>query len=169
MWLVFISIFCSTRLYLIKLSLVLRESVLWLILNSWSIFSIFSLLFSNCLLFLVTQCSSVYYVLLSNLECLNKYDYFRYIGIYQFTRPSLIIRDPELIKELTVKDFDHFTDHRAFGNTEIEPLWSSNLFALQGKKMFKYYFKSYARLDLIMIFLLFWCPIDDINCCSTSS
>lgn len=55
------------------------------------------------------------------------------MGVYQFTQPSLIIRDPELIKELTVKDFDHFTDHRQFGDIDIEPLWSSNLFLLKGK------------------------------------
>lgn len=54
------------------------------------------------------------------------------MGSFQFSQPAFIIRDPELLKDLTVKDFDHFTDHRSFGNTEIEPLWSSNLFALQG-------------------------------------
>ncbi|KAJ8916092.1 hypothetical protein NQ315_004458 [Exocentrus adspersus] len=35
-----------------------------------------------------------------------------YSGIYQFSVPTLLVKDPELIKQITVKDFDHFTDHR---------------------------------------------------------
>ncbi|KAL1509576.1 hypothetical protein ABEB36_004288 [Hypothenemus hampei] len=65
------------------------------------------------------------------------YDSFgksRYGGTYQFTLPSLILKDPELIKQITIKDFDHFTDHRAFVNPEADPLWSNNLFALTGQK-----------------------------------
>ncbi|XP_050297701.1 cytochrome P450 9e2-like isoform X2 [Anthonomus grandis grandis] len=45
-----------------------------------------------------------------------------------------MLRDPELIKQITVKDFDHFTDHRQLVDPEAEPLWSSNLFSLQGQK-----------------------------------
>ncbi|KAL1509505.1 hypothetical protein ABEB36_004224 [Hypothenemus hampei] len=65
------------------------------------------------------------------------YDSFgksRYGGIYQLTTPTLIVKDPELIKQLTIKDFDHFTNHRAFVNPEADPLWSNNLFALTGQK-----------------------------------
>ncbi|CAG9762960.1 unnamed protein product [Ceutorhynchus assimilis] len=58
----------------------------------------------------------------------------RYMGYYQFSLPILILKDPELIKQLTVKDFDHFTDHRPFVNPETDPLWSNNLFSLTGQK-----------------------------------
>ncbi|CAH0564136.1 unnamed protein product [Brassicogethes aeneus] len=44
------------------------------------------------------------------------------------------IKDPELIKQITVKDFDHFTDHLQFLETDLDPLWSKNLVALTGKK-----------------------------------
>ncbi|KAL1509573.1 hypothetical protein ABEB36_004286 [Hypothenemus hampei] len=65
------------------------------------------------------------------------YDSFgksRYGGFHQFNLPTLILKDPELIKQITIKDFDHFTDHRAFINPEGDPLWSNNLFALTGQK-----------------------------------
>ncbi|KAF5304581.1 hypothetical protein FQA39_LY09632 [Lamprigera yunnana] len=38
----------------------------------------------------------------------------RYIGIHQFHQPTLMVRDPELIKSITVKDFASFCDHSAF-------------------------------------------------------
>ncbi|KAJ8965320.1 hypothetical protein NQ314_004214 [Rhamnusium bicolor] len=43
-------------------------------------------------------------------------------------------KDPELIKQVTVKDFDHFTDHRSFIPEGVDPLWSKNLFFLKGQK-----------------------------------
>ncbi|XP_060522639.1 cytochrome P450 9e2-like [Cylas formicarius] len=64
----------------------------------------------------------------------NMYPNERYFGIYQFYLPALLIRDPELIKQLTVKDFDHFTDHRGFIDPESDPLWGKNLVALKGQK-----------------------------------
>ncbi|KAJ8916088.1 hypothetical protein NQ315_004454 [Exocentrus adspersus] len=57
----------------------------------------------------------------------------RYSGIYQFFMPTLLIRDPDLIKQITVKDFDHFTDHRSLVPEDGDPLWSKNLVALKGK------------------------------------
>ncbi|KAJ8953899.1 hypothetical protein NQ318_019139 [Aromia moschata] len=58
----------------------------------------------------------------------------RYSGIYQFLLPTLLIRDPDLLKLVTVKDFDHFVDHRPFIPEEADPLWGKNLFALKGQK-----------------------------------
>lgn len=52
--------------------------------------------------------------------------------MYQLTLPTLLIRDPELIKQITVKDFDHFVDHRSFASDDADPLWSKNLFSLKG-------------------------------------
>lgn len=55
-----------------------------------------------------------------------------YCGLYQTTLPILLIRDTEIIKQITVKDFDHFTDHWNFIASNIEPIWSKNLFSLKG-------------------------------------
>lgn len=48
--------------------------------------------------------------------------------------PSLVIKDPNLLKQITVKDFEHFTDHRQLLPAENDPLWGNNLFALTGQK-----------------------------------
>ncbi|KAF7278759.1 hypothetical protein GWI33_007992 [Rhynchophorus ferrugineus] len=56
----------------------------------------------------------------------------RYYGIYQFLKPKLIIRDPELIKSVTVKDFDYFTDHVAMVEPKADPLFGKNLLMLKG-------------------------------------
>ncbi|XP_056644717.1 cytochrome P450 9e2-like [Diorhabda sublineata] len=58
----------------------------------------------------------------------------RYSGMYQFSVPTLLIKDPELIKQVCVKNFDHFTDHRGAIPEEADPLFGKNLFSLKGKR-----------------------------------
>nr|XP_023020330.1 cytochrome P450 9e2-like [Leptinotarsa decemlineata] len=58
----------------------------------------------------------------------------RYSGLYQFLTPTLILKDPQLIKQIAVKDFDYFPDHRVYIPEEADPLWGKNLFALSGEK-----------------------------------
>ncbi|KAI4464051.1 cytochrome p450 [Holotrichia oblita] len=65
---------------------------------------------------------------------INLYDSFpneRYFGTYQGTVPILTIKDPEIIKQVTVKEFDHFLNHKSVVPDGIDPLWSKNLFALK--------------------------------------
>ncbi|XP_049819894.1 cytochrome P450 9e2-like [Aethina tumida] len=68
------------------------------------------------------------------LDVYNMIPNTRYTGIYQFLVPSLVIKDPNLLKQITVKDFEHFTDHRQLLPAENDPLWGNNLFALTGQK-----------------------------------
>ncbi|KAF5272396.1 hypothetical protein FQR65_LT17408 [Abscondita terminalis] len=56
----------------------------------------------------------------------------RYVGIINFSSPVLIVRDPELLKKLYVKEFETFPEHRSFIPKEADPLWSKNLFAMEG-------------------------------------
>ncbi|XP_066257283.1 cytochrome P450 9e2-like [Euwallacea similis] len=67
-------------------------------------------------------------------EGYNHFPGSRYGGIYQFTTPMLFIRDPDLMRQICIKDFDHFTDHRNFFNAENDPLLAGNLIALKGQK-----------------------------------
>lgn len=53
-------------------------------------------------------------------------------GIYLMFRPVFVVKDPELIKQLLVKDFTSFSD-RPFYHDETEPL-TYNLFASRGEK-----------------------------------
>lgn len=61
----------------------------------------------------------------------TKYPNSRYIGCYQFFQPVLLVRDPALVRKITVKDFESFTDHNTFVTPEIDRLWTQNLFNMK--------------------------------------
>lgn len=58
----------------------------------------------------------------------------RIIGLFDFRVPFFVIRDPEVIKQLAVKDFDHFVDHRSFIDDNVDTLFGNTLSALSGEK-----------------------------------
>lgn len=62
----------------------------------------------------------------------NKLHGERFGGYYELISPSLLVRDPELIEKILIKDFVHFMD-RGFGDPdpEYEPL-STSLSELNG-------------------------------------
>ena len=64
----------------------------------------------------------------------NKLKGYKYGGVYQFMIPTVLLRDPELIKMVTVKDFEHFLDHQAPVSEEAEPLFGKALFNLKGEQ-----------------------------------
>ncbi|XP_001358028.1 probable cytochrome P450 9f2 [Drosophila pseudoobscura] len=51
-------------------------------------------------------------------------------GIFEQRQPLMMIRDPDLLRQITIKDFDHFINHRnLFGTgTDDDPHDMSNLF-----------------------------------------
>lgn len=49
-------------------------------------------------------------------------------------KPALFIRDLELIKQVTIKDFDYFPNHDKLVNAKTDPILSMNLFSLEGEK-----------------------------------
>lgn len=55
-------------------------------------------------------------------------------GIWDMRTPFVLVRDLQLLKQLTVKEFDHFTDHRVIFDTEMDSLMGNVLVALTGKK-----------------------------------
>ncbi|XP_063233597.1 uncharacterized protein LOC134537257 [Bacillus rossius redtenbacheri] len=68
------------------------------------------------------------------LDLYNKFKGYPYCGVFDFSSRLVMIRDPEVIKNITVKDFDHFTDHRTAIPEEIEPMMARNVFSLKGQK-----------------------------------
>ncbi|CAB3248301.1 unnamed protein product [Arctia plantaginis] len=58
----------------------------------------------------------------------------RFVGRFEFTNPVLYIRDLELIKKITVKDFEHFLDHRIMIDEKMDPLFGRNLLSLKGRE-----------------------------------
>lgn len=49
-------------------------------------------------------------------------------------KPFFSIRDPELIKQMAVKDFEHFEDHRNFIDEKSDVMFANSLFLLKGAK-----------------------------------
>ncbi|XP_044258701.1 cytochrome P450 9e2-like [Tribolium madens] len=64
----------------------------------------------------------------------NAFPNERFVGIFQFTSPILLVRDPEIIKSITIKKFDNFVDHSDFIGSDIDPLWTKNLVATKGDR-----------------------------------
>ncbi|XP_035433105.2 cytochrome P450 9e2 [Spodoptera frugiperda] len=65
------------------------------------------------------------------------YDAFpdeKYVGFLENLAPVMLIKDPELIKSITIKDFDHFTDHKEFFTTDSDPLFAGSLLMMKGDK-----------------------------------
>jgi cytochrome P450 family 6 len=54
-------------------------------------------------------------------------------GLYGLTSKFLLVRDPDLIRDILVKDFDHFHDRGVNMNENDDPL-QQHLFALSGAK-----------------------------------
>lgn len=55
-------------------------------------------------------------------------------GSFDFSVRQYIIRDPEVYKRLTIKDFEYFEDHRAFVNEKVDKLLGNNIFMMHGEK-----------------------------------
>ena len=53
-----------------------------------------------------------------------------YIGFYIFDRPFFLARDPELIKNIVVRDFNYFADRYAAASPD-DALGNANLFILK--------------------------------------
>ncbi|XP_043259510.1 cytochrome P450 9e2-like [Colletes gigas] len=64
----------------------------------------------------------------------NRFKHSKYFGFHNFTTPVIIVRDPDLISSIAIKNFDNFTDHRGFVDGDLDPLMGKNLFALCGDR-----------------------------------
>ena len=56
-----------------------------------------------------------------------------YVGIFSFDKPSLLIRDPELVKNVLVKDFHYFMDRTFSFEDKSDPLFGKNISVLKGQ------------------------------------
>jgi cytochrome P450 family 9 len=65
----------------------------------------------------------------------NRLKGHKYGGFYHLMNPVILIRDPELIKMLTVKDFEHFLDRQVPISEDAEPLFGKALFNLKGEQL----------------------------------
>jgi cytochrome P450 family 6 len=57
-----------------------------------------------------------------------------YVGIFSFDQPSLLVRDPELVKYILVKDSKVFADHILSVDVKLDPVFGNGLFTLKGQR-----------------------------------
>lgn len=55
-------------------------------------------------------------------------------GYYDCNKPQLVLGTPELVKKLTIKDFDYFTDHRAMSHED--DILSKSIVMSKGKQIY---------------------------------
>ncbi|XP_049539830.1 probable cytochrome P450 9f2 [Anopheles darlingi] len=71
-------------------------------------------------------------------ETYSRFPDARLYGTFEMLTPMFVVRDPELIKRITVKDFDHFVNHRAMFAAADDPtssvLLSKTLFVLNDQR-----------------------------------
>ncbi|KAB0791091.1 hypothetical protein PPYR_02891 [Photinus pyralis] len=58
---------------------------------------------------------------------------YKYVGLFGMITPQLMLLDPELVKAVLIRDFQHFTDRGFYSNEKEDPL-SAHLFTLTGQK-----------------------------------
>ena len=63
-----------------------------------------------------------------------------YYGIYFFGGPYLILKDPDLIRQVTIKDFDYFVDRNSAkfqdmltGSTKTDEIWAKQISSATGE------------------------------------
>lgn len=66
-------------------------------------------------------------------ELYTKLKSSRYFGTYAFYKPSLVIAEPDLIRHVLTREFNHFHDRGLYCNEKVDPL-SGHLFFLGGSK-----------------------------------
>jgi cytochrome P450 family 9 len=54
--------------------------------------------------------------------------------MFEFGKPVYVIRDPKICKQIAIKDFDSFADHRLLFDGDADPLVGRALFTLKGQK-----------------------------------
>ena len=63
----------------------------------------------------------------------RKYKHERYVGIFAFDRPALLVNDLDLIRNIFVKDSQNFMNHNIRTDEKKDPIWTNFLFALKGE------------------------------------
>lgn len=56
-----------------------------------------------------------------------------YTGIYGIFKPILLVHDPEIVRDVLIRDFQHFTDRGVYSGDKFDPL-AANLLAKPGHR-----------------------------------
>nr|QZM07467.1 cytochrome P450 monooxygenase CYP345F10 [Lasioderma serricorne] len=64
-------------------------------------------------------------------ELYHKFKDEPYFGIYVLDKPYLVLRSPDIIKKVLIKDFRHFTNRNFGGDVKADPLAANSLFIMK--------------------------------------
>ncbi|XP_045464629.1 cytochrome P450 9e2-like isoform X2 [Harmonia axyridis] len=64
----------------------------------------------------------------------NLFSNERYFGVYFFTTPLLVVKSPDLVKELCVKNFDHFVNRMTLVPDHTDDLFTRNSVSIKGEE-----------------------------------
>ena len=78
-------------------------------------------------------------------EMYDKFPTEKFAGVYNMLKPMIMIRDPELIKMILVKDFQHFNDRGFTVSKEAEPV-AYNMSSMTGKLSYQHYTQLKEKL-----------------------
>lgn len=68
-------------------------------------------------------------------EIYQKYSERKFVGMYDIGgKPSLLIRDPDLVNKISIKDFDHFVNHFFQLDRSLDPIVGRTLFGMTNQK-----------------------------------
>ena len=59
------------------------------------------------------------------LKLYNETKHEKFVGTWMMFKPSLMVNDPDLIKNIVIKDFNHFQDRGVYVDPESDPLSGS--------------------------------------------
>ncbi len=85
----------------------------------------------------------------------EKFKNANYIGINMFTNPALVIKAPELIKQICISDFHVFCDRFATGHRDYDTFGAYNMFMLnnplwkQVRSKFSPFFSGKIKSNLL--------------------
>nr|QZM07451.1 cytochrome P450 monooxygenase CYP347AD2 [Lasioderma serricorne] len=67
-------------------------------------------------------------------EIYKQYKHLPWVGVYNWRNPFLMLCHPDLVRDIMVKEFNHFHDNIMESNDKTDPLLSRNPFVLKGDK-----------------------------------
>ena len=128
-------IFQQQTTWILLISSLIFATIYQCVLKYWNYFSEKNVKFYRGLPFLGSQ----YKMLLGKASLPESYHELycmfpteRFIGMYEVLgSPSYLIRDPELIKLITIKDFDHFVNHKLQVEETNDPLLGRTVFSMK--------------------------------------
>lgn len=82
----------------------------------------------------VILCSNSIGSHMRNLYNDKKFSSAPIVGIHIFHKPGLLIRDPEVIKQILVKDFNKFSNRYATSDPHSDELGANNLFFVKNPR-----------------------------------